>query len=214
MSESILSYVIGVVQGDAYLSNGRVLLEVADKDFASNFAKSLGKLCSRKPYPIIAKVRQEGNRHYSSYLVSGGNKRIFGLLSQCIKSLKPIIEEQPSMFLRGFFDSEGTSWIGHSWKNYKGKKYCYSYPCVAVYNTDKQLLEYVQRLLTKLDIQSILSVNHPKGTKLRIRGHTSKRRKTVWVLRIRQQLSVSNFFEKIGFSIMRKQAIWRRHPRK
>lgn len=130
-----LAYVIGVVLGDGNLNihgyNAEILLSVTDYDFAKEFSRCLAKILSReKPY----RVRWSEKR--ARWIVQGSSIILHGFLRSHWIDLRSRIEHCErceGVFLRAFYDSEGTVSGGR----------------VTVYNTRRGVLLYIQKLLTK-----------------------------------------------------------------
>ncbi|MEM4219853.1 MAG: LAGLIDADG family homing endonuclease [Candidatus Caldarchaeum sp.] len=193
-----LAYVIGVVAGDGYVLRRKkawksyrealVGLEVKDIEFAEEFAKCLGKVLNRDP----PKPRWSER----GFVVELRCKALYELLRKPfdMEKLRRFIEhnrECKSMFLRGFFDSEG---------------------CVAengyitVHNTDISLLRYAKQLLDSLEIETTgPHLERKRGRVLKDpRGRTYKRKKNVYRLYVPSKFRLK-FYQYIGFTIRRKQ---------
>ncbi len=96
-------------------------------------------------------------------------------------------------FLRGFFDSEGFV------EKNKRKIFCY--------NTDTKLLEYVQRLLRTLGVEtSGPRISIRRGTPFfdKKQGKTYKRRKDAYYIYVKVKDRL-RFYRLIGFTIQRKR---------
>lgn len=104
-----LAYVIGVILGDGSLNrkghNRRIRLQSVDLDFVLEFDRCLSKvLGARRHTPWFDSKRREIHIEASSVL-------LHDFLNQTWEGLKPWIRHCSrcvSMFLRGFFDSEGS----------------------------------------------------------------------------------------------------------
>jgi hypothetical protein len=190
-----LSYILGVFYGDGsiYRANGtgmyrnsyayRIQLGAIDKDFLREFNRCLSWVLHRKnEYPTHGPYKDGTCRLMAT------NRKLFEFLSKPLEEHKPIIEEFPSQFLRGFFDSEGSvyEYLGNNgW-----------YQTIRVCNTNMPLLQFVRYLLVKyFSISSRLSTEHRK----------EKGWKDLYRVGIHRQESVVKFYEEIGFTIERKQ---------
>ncbi|MEM1953240.1 MAG: LAGLIDADG family homing endonuclease [Candidatus Caldarchaeum sp.] len=193
-----LAYVIGVVAGDGYVlrrSRPRksyndvfIGLKVKDLEFAEEFSRCLAVVLNR-PAP-------RPRRSERGFVVQLRCKALYELLRKPfdMEKLRRFIEhnrECKSMFLRGFFDSEG---------------------CVAengyitVHNTDISLLRYAKQLLDSLEIET--TGPHLQAKRGRVlkdpRGRTYKRKKNVYRLYVPSKFRLK-FYQYIGFTIRRKQ---------
>lgn len=182
-----LAYVLGVVYGDGHVSvkQGRVILGATDFDFVSNFKSTLGKWSGFKTrfFKRIQKPdRYIKNRkvQWVTYIDSIEASRF--LDSFDLNLLLDAREEIKSAFLKGFFDSEGSV----------SKK-----SSVVVYNTDEKILKFVEKLLKSLDIYTDL---HYK----RVKSFDRKKDIDYFWLHINKDNRL-NYYNKIGFSIQRKQ---------
>jgi intein-encoded DNA endonuclease-like protein len=144
-----LSYVIGVAVSDGNINihdyHREVLLSVTDGDFAHEFGRCLGMVLERDtPY----KARWSGKRN--RWIVQGSSVLLHGFLSRPWTSLTKWIEHCErceSAFLRAFYDGEG-SISGRS---------------LTVYNTNKEILQYVQVLLNRANIDTTPLRTNRKG---------------------------------------------------
>jgi len=188
-----LSYVIGVALSDGNVNvhdyHREIQLSVTDRDFASEFSRCLGRvLCRDRPY----KVRWSEKR--GRWIVQGSSILLHRFLNHSWFSLRKWIEHCrrcESAFLRAFYDGEGSI----SGKN------------LTVYNTDRELLMYIQDLLGHADIETTqLHLTTKAGTRLvdSKTGRTYIRRKNCYSFGVRVR-SLPRFREKIGFTIRRKQ---------
>jgi intein-encoded DNA endonuclease-like protein len=188
-----LSYVIGVALSDGNINvhdyHREILLSVTDKDFASEFSRCLGRvLCRGEPY----KVRWSKKR--GRWIVQGSSILLHKFLNCSWFNLRKWIEhcaKCESAFLRAFYDGEG-SICGKS---------------LTIYNTNREMLLYIQDLLWHTDIETTqLHLNTKAGTRLidSKNGRTYIRRKNCYALYVRAR-SLPRFTESIGFTIERKQ---------
>jgi len=188
-----LSYVIGVALSDGNVNvhdyHREIQLSVTDKEYASEFSRCLGRvLCRDGPY----KVRWSEKR--GRWRVQGSSILLHRFLNRSWFSLRKWIEHCgrcESAFLRAFYDGEGSI----SGKN------------LTVYNTDRELLLYIQDLLGHVDVETTgLHLNTKAGTRLvdSKTGRTYIRRKNCYSFGVRVR-SLPRFRENIGFTIRRKQ---------
>ncbi len=200
-----LAYIIGAKLGDGYVTMqlrvvktdnrvrkcfaAKIGLEVKDRDFAEEFAKCLTKILGRAP--IKPKLWR------SRYVVEVGSKTLYELLKKPVDLNRLIqyiehCERCMAAFLRGFFDSEGCiDERGH----------------IFLFNSDHRLLEYVRELLQRLGIVSTAPLPKTRRGTISHNPKTGKKflaKKDVYLIRIRTN-SNHSFYEKVGFTIKRKQ---------
>ncbi len=193
-----LAYVVGVVVGDgcAFKTSTRsgeykVGAKAKDREFIEEFSRCLGRVLGReppKPIPV-----EDGN-----FQVRVQSKVLYQLLQKPIdiERIRPFVEHSEDCirsFLRGFFDSEG------SVDKNKGEILCY--------NTDTRLLEYVQKLLRTLGIETTgPRINTRRGTPFfdKKQGKTYKTRKDVYYIYVKARDRLK-FYKLVGFTIKRKQ---------
>ncbi len=194
-----LAYMIGVVLGDGYATKGRTIknynnvkvgLKVKDREFAVEFARCLAMVLGRPP-----KKPRYGKD--AIYVVEVGSETLYQILKKPVDldRLRQYIEhcgKCMAAFLRGFFDSEGSV-------DERG--------CLTLSNTDLKLLEYVKHLLQHLGIETTgPRLKTRRGTVMH-NPRTGKKylaRKDLYLIYIRAS-SNRRFYEKVGFSIRRKQ---------
>lgn len=155
-SSPSLAYILGVLLGDGCVysqskGNGAkhwLILSTIDIAFADSFASALEAI---NIHSVRGTVKPRGNRQLQ-YAVTGCNSlfcRWFkNLTLEHIEKRFLSDEEKIKEFVRGFYESEG-----HTRRNYY-----YSF-C----NTNREILELVQRLLGKLAIQSTLHGPYHNG---------------------------------------------------
>lgn len=209
-----LSYVIGVVLGDASVSKTAetyfIQLQSKDRDFSEVFSKSLSKVLDKRKSPYAVNQNSRG-------LYGVGVGQIpFGrfLYSSTLDEFKGIIEKYPAEFIRGLADSEGSIFRTHKERRY------HSYT-VKISNTNLALLKYVKELLMKhFSINTNLSLNNRKGSFHTYRNHLFLTRKDCYTLKFGRKSYILAFAKNIGFSIKRKSALLnkaiaeiRKHPR-
>jgi DNA endonuclease len=187
-----LAYVIGVTFGDGSLNrkgyNRRIRLQSVDLDFVSEFDRCLSKaLGSRRHSPWFDRKRREIHIEASSVL-------LYDFLNRRWEVLKPWIEHCSScvsMFLRGFFDSEGSV-------QEDGRVTCS--------NSSFALLKFVQQLLlSHFSVETTgPHLQTRAGTKISNRGRIYTRKLDVYYIYIRTR-SLFGFGGAVGFSIRRKR---------
>lgn len=188
-----LSYVIGVFWGDGWINHdetrGYVIgLTATDSDFVEEFNRQLCSVLDKEK--LYALIDQKNGKQKK---VSGSSKQLYDFLDGSLESQKEYIEEYPTDFLRGFFDSEG----GANQSGYDKRVYCY--------NTNKTLLEYVKKLLDDLGISSNICQIYKSGSVGTIEGRDLVRTKDGYQLLIRSSDNIRKFKQTVGFSIRRKQ---------
>lgn len=190
-----LCYIIGTVLSDGSLisySKERsyiINLRVKDYEYAAEFSRCLAKVLRRKePYGI----RRKDNRWFTE----AKSILLYKFLKQPLEKLKPYIEHNEdcaAAFLRAFFDGEG-SVHGRDGRD------------LNVYNTDKQLLIYIEELLKRhFDINSTEPrIIVTKGVHCSPTGKQYRTNKDCYYVRVRTD-SLLTFYKAIGFTIKRKQ---------
>ena len=194
-----LAYLIGVHAGDAYVTKTDnkggeffIGLWVKDKEFADEYATRIARVLGKDaPEP---KPYKDGR-----WFVIVASKVLYEFLKKPIDidRIRPFVEHCErciAMFLRGFFDSEGSiDKLGR----------------ITVYNTDYQMMVYVMYLLKKLGIETTSET--PKTIKASGKpfrspstGKTYHRNKDEYYVRIRKP-SNERFYNLIGFTIERKR---------
>jgi intein-encoded DNA endonuclease-like protein len=187
-----LAYVIGVTLGDGSLNrkgyNRRIRFQSVDLDFVLEFDRCLSAvLGTRRLTPWFDRKRREIHVEASSVL-------LHGFLNQDWTKLKPWIchsRSCVSMFLRGFFDSEGSvSKAGH----------------LTCFNSDVGTLKFVQYLLLSfLKIESTgPHLSTESGTKVSNRGRSYLRQSSCYYIYVRAQ-SLGRFYRDISLTIERKR---------
>lgn len=173
---SELSYVIGATWSDGCVStNNRISLAAKDKEFVDEFNKCISSVLRKEKYSIW----RDGNK----YKLVSRSRLLADYLKKPLSKHKNVVEEFPSEFLRGLFDGDGGV-----------DKLESSRIRVKLSNTNIELLEYAQDLLSKL-----LNTDH-----LRI-DFSGKSQKKCYSLTIDRQDDMRKFYEKVGFTINRKQ---------
>jgi intein-encoded DNA endonuclease-like protein len=192
-----LAYIIGAIFGDAYKyvnvnSKGHLLrLAVSDKEFAEEFGKNLAKVLERKK-----SYKPFYDENLKLWMTAGCSILLYKFLNQSLKKLKPYIEYSKNCifsFLRALFDGEG------SMSKYQRKLW--------LYNTNKELLIYVQYLLKKyfgIDATGP-HLNKRRGKVMHFTNSiVTKTTKDCYYLYVHVG-SLLKFYRYIGFTIKRKQ---------
>jgi intein-encoded DNA endonuclease-like protein len=190
-----LAYVIGVRCGDGHAKAKKgyhyvIYLEAKDREFVEELAIRIGRVLNRPPPKV--KINSDGR-----YYVEAKSKTLYELLKKPIdiEKISKYVEHCEKcvvMFLRGFFDSEGS--VSEEWY-------------ITICNTDYELLIYVQELLKKFGIETTGPwPTTRQGTPLYDprRGKVYTRKKDCFYLRIRAS-SNADFYRIVGFTIRRKQ---------
>lgn len=197
-----LSYIIGVYYGDgcAFISKEkhtkshryRFQMTAKDYDFVIAVKNALENIVNNRIYISIQKEKY--------FRVETQNKTLVRFLKKPFDYIRSFIEKHPADFLRGLFDSDGGI--------YHDRKGVYR---VRLYNTNKEMLLYVKKLLLKTYgiISSDIWLNAPKGRELKFGNRIYFSSKDAWVLQIVRKTSVAMFMNRIGFSIKRKNDVWK-----
>lgn len=190
-----LASVIGALlsDGNRYSYSGlrhRIWLGVKDRDYAESFGRDLAKVLARaKPYePHWSKSQRR-------WIIDGYSILLYKFLDHPWQKLKPHIEhckDCGAAFLRAFIDGEGSI---------QKRK-------LTVYNTNYELLRYVQSLLQRyFGIESTGPHRNKKaGYHFRspCNGKIYKAKKACYKSYLRA-ISLPLFDRYIGFAIKRKQ---------
>jgi intein-encoded DNA endonuclease-like protein len=190
-----LAYVISVLCGDGHAKAKKgyhyvIYLEAKDKEFVEEFAIRVGRVLNRPPPKV--KVNSDGR-----YYVEVKSRTLYELLKKPIdlEGLRKYIEHCEKcigMFLRGFFDSEGSvSKSGY----------------ITATNTNHELLTYVQRLLKRFGIESTgPDLKHPKGSIMYCprTGKPYRRKEDSYTIYILAEGN-ERFYRYVGFTIQRKR---------
>jgi intein-encoded DNA endonuclease-like protein len=197
-----LAYLIGAVLGDGYPKIKRrfrkgyrhtiIRFEAVDREFVEEVARCIAAVLNRTP-PTL-KIRKGTKK----YFIEVESKTLWELLKKPVdlERLRKYIEHCEkcmAAFLRGFFDAEGcVSKSGY----------------ILAFNTNYEVLTYVQGLLKRFGIESTgPRVSRPAGSLIKIDPITGKiytTKKDCYCIYIRSYCNV-NFYNHIGFTILRKQ---------
>lgn len=187
------SYLIGVLCGDGYVdfseSRGtfQIGLQVTDKDFSQRFSNFIRKVYKIEPYKSLIFPRKKNwSLKYEIRLCSKeACLDIFNYGSfktknwRICKEIRNSSRKCKSLFLQGFFDSEGDIDVPTRRIN--------------LTSINPLGLQEIQQLLIEFNIKSSLVV-------FKVQGNRSAK----FVLRIQDRKSIKEFYENIGFGIGRK----------
>ena len=187
-----LAYVIGVKLGDASMSVNKhysymIKLRVIDREFAEEFSRCLSVILGRAP------PRVKWNPKNSLWETQASSLLLRHFLLRPLENLKPTIEhcrKCKAAFLRGFLDSEGGV----------------SGDTIAIGNTNKETLCYVQSLLEKafkIDTRGPY-LGTRKGRKVMIKGKWYQANKDCFSVAIKR-VGLEKFAQSIGFIVLRKK---------
>ena len=187
-----VSYLAGVLAGDGYVTkDGRRLgLHVKDEDFVRAFALALNNAFAA----VVQPFRDDGYWRVTCSRASG-----FSWLHEW----NPSGAREAGLWLRGFFDSEGSVSLipqahlspGAMWRK------------VAMYSAEPSTIDKAQHLLRGLGIDTV--VTSRAGTAAKATGHFGMKR--IYELRVRcSKEGYARFAEAVGSSIGRKQEILQR----
>jgi len=181
-----LSYVVGAVLGDGclfYNKGYQIQLVAKDREFVVYFGRCLTKLLKRKRmYPLF---KRDGNKGWSKMYGMWATSKLLWLWLQNWELHKTVVKSHPDSFLRGLYDSEGSICK-------RGGKECLE---VVLVNTRRELLEFAEGLLKKLGIDSYIYIINDRR----------KNRRTCYRLSITGKDNLLLFYDKVGFTIRRKQ---------
>jgi len=196
-----LEYIVGTMFSDGYKYIGKksrysLRLDVNDREFAEKFAECLTKvLGKKKPYkPFWSKSKKQ-------WIIEGCSVQLYKFLDRPLEELKPYIEhckDCVASFLRALYDAEGSICVKIKGRKRKRRLY--------LYNTNKELLVYVQYLLKKyFGINSTLHLAIKKGSISHFPNNKiAKTNQDEYYVYIHAR-SLLNFYRCIGFTIKRKQ---------
>jgi intein-encoded DNA endonuclease-like protein len=186
-----LSYVLGVLYGDGYFNSGeksyQISLGAKDKDFVDYFAELITIWSGKKP--SRSTITKNNKPYYECYLCFKDAASFVRELVGGRNEIPKIIfdtddKEIYSMFVKGFCDSEGTFFTN----KYSGT--------LKMSNQKKNVLNQVMTLMIRLGF-------NPE--KLKIVFSKVSVNGDVFVLKIHYRDQLRLFYEKIGFTIQRKQ---------
>jgi len=141
---SDLAYVIGLLLGDGYVYRTKtgycIQFDSIDKKLIEDFNRRICNIFERhKLYAIRKEERSWGT---ITYRVRVYNKQLYNLLRKPLKSLLNFVLSYPEAFTIGFFNADGSVWLHRV--NSK------TYPKLQFYNSDKNLLNIIKKILENL----------------------------------------------------------------
>lgn len=152
-----LAYVLGVLKGDGSVyphgKGADIKLTTASKDFAESFYKSLREI-NLHPYMYMYRGKY--------YTVEASSKAFFNWYKELdLPAIEKLLdtEDKRIAFLRGFYESEG--WCGNDQ--------------IQIYNTDKNLIDLVKRILADFEFDFRVSCKHQREKPLYTLYKHSKR---------------------------------------
>lgn len=165
-------------------------LRVKDYEYAYEFGRCLAKVLGRKkPY------EPRWSQSARCWVVEGRSVLLYEFLDRPFEVLKPYVEHCGACvaaFLRLFFDGEGSITGRH----------------LTVYNTDKELLLYVQKLLRQYFRIEATGPHKDNRNGRLIRAPTNgkiyRSKKQCWYLYVRTG-SLPIYSRYVGFSVRRRQ---------
>lgn len=189
-----LAYALGVICGDGWVAKHRhksnggheygIYLKVTDETFAKEFHKTLGRLGLHPRTRLFSPEREKRKAVYKvvAYSVNFYRQYIDGGSDW----IRYIAQQFPVDFLRGFYESEGSLKKIARWDRRSPLKFrlAYSYR-LAVSNTNKELLELTEELLSNQGIRLKLWGPYYKGEKA----------KPLYHLSTNKQSDISHFLE-------------------
>lgn len=192
-----LSYVVGVYYGDGWAFSQKsahryvVGLAAKDEDFVDEFARCLSevlevKRCSKYEYEI-----ERGGKTKSMFRVVKSSAFLLEYLKKGLNEHKKSISAYPADFLRGLFDSEGSFALGE----------------IRCRMSNREVLEWAQKLLRKLDIKSSIRLEQEAGRITNFYGDKCTSNKPQYCLSIGTQRGMVKFAERVGSSIERKRKV-------
>ena len=196
-----LAYIIGVLMGDAYITQYiknyqyDIRLAAKDRDFVELFNRYLAFVLGRNIHKIYFDRKRE------LWVVKYGSRAFYCWIRNLdFTSLKDYVEfnrKTVAFFLRGVFDSEGSVIRSGKAKIYK----------IKLTNTDLNLLEYVKHLLNKyfgIKVNGPYLERKAGQTSYKKDGEVIRRSKDTYRIEISGIDNVNKFIQEIGFSIVRK----------
>lgn len=181
-----LGYIIGFALGDGciYERNGACHLVVInkDKEVLKKFRDALKEVIinSYANFPIRRVLRGRKNYYCLDF---GSSKVLYELLNNKDISLAIATRFYPLLFLKGFFDAEGSIYISK-------QSISATIECC---NNDKLIMDTISQTLTQLGIENHLE-HYSKKTK---NGYSHRVRIYGW-------RAILKFYEQIGFTALRK----------
>lgn len=182
---SAMSYLAGVVAGDGYLASGDTVVGLAakDRDFVEAFADAVELAFGTRPRVRVREVH---------YWVARLTRK--GVVDE-VRRHEPVSDDDASMWLRGFFDSDGCASLSPNkaspgaWNRH-----------VAMFKANAETIDRASRLLDQLGIENVVTVRPPQRQRNR---HGTKAMYRVRVRNSRQNLE--RFRCLVGSSLARKR---------
>jgi len=205
IQSSELSYVLGVMFGDGSIIFNKkrkeyvLRLEATDNDFVEKFSFNCAIILKKeKSFAVCYNKSRSG--HSATYSTQVRSKQLYYFvksLKNDFEKVKKFVEKYPAEFIRGLADSEGCPSISANID--------FSCNIIVAYSTNYILLNYVKKLLEKLEILSNLRLSRRKGAADSvIQDRLIIRTMDLYSLSITRDYSVKKFSDLINFSINRK----------
>jgi len=185
MKHPKLYYIVGAILGDGHVYKHFYQIAVTSKDY--DFIEALKQSFVDLDFPIsIYKDR-------GCWKIQVNQKRLSLFFKNLtLEKLKTMLDtkEKVCNFIRGFFDAEGTAYL------MKGK-----YPIIKIRNTNRELLQFISKLLWLLRIKVSGIYLDRRG------GHGSFGKKDVFGLTICNTSHAQKFCRRINSDIKRKSKV-------
>jgi intein-encoded DNA endonuclease-like protein len=183
-----LSYILGVLCGDGYITYQKYIfgVHVADFEFAQSAFETLKRL------GLHPRMYREPK--YARVVVT--KKRFYLLLEKARENLENYVSSSVD-FIRGFYESEGSLGV------YKHKNKNSMTVMIRFINTNRKFLDLIHTLLEELGIESRVSL-HRKAGKYVIFNERTVRAQDCYVLYIYGIKRVRKFLELVNPCIYRK----------
>lgn len=183
-------YILGVLYGDGSISNNTIELSVTDKDFVKAFKRAIEKWTDFKIKIHLYDKEQrkkwtqsDGKDIYDICLTS---LIVVGFLKKYnISKIEKTNKKIKIAFLKGMYDSDG----------------CADKYQIDLYNLNKKLLLFCEKLLLEFNIKSSMSICIKKGSQ----NSYGLYKKNLYSLSIYRRENILKFRDIIGFNIKRKQ---------
>ena len=191
-----LSYVIGAVLGDGYVTEdrGRGIVGFTNKDkfLLEHFLVCISRILNTRRAGRIT----SGTR-YGVLKATVGSRLLFLFLKKPLAEIAPFIEQEPAAFISGFFDAEGHATVALSHGRLS--------VIVGASNTDLEVLEYIFLLLRRrFGITCHITASRRRSPMF-VRGQRVEFPKTLYRLSISRFADVQTFMRTIGFTSKQKQ---------
>lgn len=152
-----LAYLFGVIKGDGHIAKNFIHITTSNQEFAQILKE---KLKNWSGLNVTIKKYRTGNGNFLWYIFLNSIEavKLFKFLD--LSSLRT--DEEIASFIRGVADAEGSVTIFKSFDKNR-QKYKRNYKIV-IYNSDKKLIEGIQKLLFFLGIRSFIYRILPKNS--------------------------------------------------